>query len=84
MINVAFTITRFFPQVYNMFPWLFSWVTNKKKFQNLFDLNIQRSSELCRRLKETLNPNEPRGIVDAFFIHKQNLEVGAHLNSFHQ
>lgn len=71
-------------QVYNLYPRFFRWLRNRKEFHRLFDLNIKQHSELFRRLKKTLDPQKPRGLVDAFFIHKQNLEVGTHSNRYYR
>ncbi|XP_038582470.1 cytochrome P450 2K1-like [Micropterus salmoides] len=71
-------------QVYNMFPWIFNWVSNRKEVQKLAGANIKQNLQLFSRLKETLNPQMCRGFVDAFLVRKQNLEESGITNShFH-
>ncbi|XP_045917532.1 cytochrome P450 2K1-like isoform X2 [Micropterus dolomieu] len=71
-------------QVYNMFPWIFNWVSNRKEMQKLTSTNIKQNLLLFSRLKETLNPQMCRGFVDAFLVRKQNLEESGITNShFH-
>ncbi|XP_045898475.1 cytochrome P450 2K1-like [Micropterus dolomieu] len=62
-------------QVYNMFPWICNWVSNRKEVHKLAVANIKQNLLLFSRLKETLNPQMCRGFVDAFLVRKQNLEV---------
>ncbi|XP_023253269.1 cytochrome P450 2K4-like [Seriola lalandi dorsalis] len=71
-------------QMYNMFPWFCKWITNRNEFHNL-DADITKHNlELFRRLEETLNPQMCRGFVDAFLVHKKNLEESGITNShFH-
>ncbi|XP_056261447.1 cytochrome P450 2K1-like [Seriola aureovittata] len=71
-------------QVYNLFPWIGRWISNKKKFCKLYEANKKMNLELVRRLKETLNPQMCRGFVDAFLVRKQHLEKSEITNShFH-
>ncbi|XP_038582468.1 cytochrome P450 2K1-like isoform X1 [Micropterus salmoides] len=71
-------------QVYNMFPWIFNWVSNRKEVHKLAVANIKQNLLLFSRLKETLNPQMCRGFVDAFLVRKQNLEESGITNShFH-
>jgi len=44
----------------------------------LISANTKQNQHLFSRLKETLNPQMCRGYVDAFLLHKKNLEVGKH------
>uniref|UniRef100_A0A3B4U8E5 Cytochrome P450 2K4-like n=1 Tax=Seriola dumerili TaxID=41447 RepID=A0A3B4U8E5_SERDU len=71
-------------QMYNMFPRFCKWIANRKEFRNL-DADIRKHNlELFRRLEETLNPQMCRGFVDAFLVHKKNLEESGITNShFH-
>lgn len=58
-----------------MFPWISKWIANRREFHRLNAASKKQQIELFRRLKETLSPQMCRGFVDAFLIHKQNLEV---------
>lgn len=64
-------------QIFNLFPWVRALTANKRLFDKLFFDNKTLNLHLFGRLKETLNPQLPRGFVDAFMVHEQNLEVGA-------
>ncbi|XP_053737913.1 cytochrome P450 2K1-like isoform X1 [Synchiropus splendidus] len=61
-------------QVYNLFPWLGKWFANRRRFRQLYDVNIQENLQTFRQLEETLNPHLCRGFVDAFLVRKQSLE----------
>ncbi|KAK9531913.1 hypothetical protein VZT92_011304 [Zoarces viviparus] len=61
--------------VYNMFPWFFKWIPNRKLFFRFGAAIKIQNLQLFSRLKETLNPQMCRGFVDAFLVQKQNLEV---------
>ncbi|XP_074471426.1 cytochrome P450 2K1-like [Sebastes fasciatus] len=61
-------------QVYNMFPWIGKWFANLREIQKIVATNRKQNLQLFSRLKETLNPQMCRGLVDAFLIRKQNLE----------
>ncbi|CAJ1077867.1 cytochrome P450 2K1-like [Xyrichtys novacula] len=55
-------------KAYNLFPWVFKWIANRKEFHRL----------------ETLNPLRCRGFMDAFLVKKQKLEESGITNShFH-
>ncbi|XP_044025020.1 cytochrome P450 2K1-like isoform X2 [Siniperca chuatsi] len=71
-------------QVYNMFPLIGKWFADRKEFQKLNAANKKQNLQLFSRLKETLNPQMCRGLVDAFLVRKQNLEESGITNShFH-
>ncbi|KAM9355775.1 cytochrome P450 2K1-like [Pholidichthys leucotaenia] len=71
-------------QMYNMFPWLFKWIADRKEFHRLVADNIKQNLTIISRLKETLNPELCRGFVDAFLVQKQNLEKsGINNSNFH-
>ncbi|XP_074471428.1 cytochrome P450 2K1-like isoform X2 [Sebastes fasciatus] len=71
-------------QVYNMFPWIGKWFANLREIQKIVSTNRKQNLQLFSRLKETLNPQMCRGLVDAFLIRKQNLEESGITNShFH-
>ncbi|KAM6906358.1 cytochrome P450 2K1-like [Lycodopsis pacificus] len=70
--------------VYNMFPWFFKWIPNRKLFFRLAAAVKKQNLQLFSRLKETLDPQTSRGFVDAFLVQKQNLEESGITNShFH-
>ncbi|KAL7388151.1 hypothetical protein ABVT39_008213 [Epinephelus coioides] len=71
-------------QVYNLFPWFFKWVANRKEFHQMNVFNRKQNIEIFNSLKKTLNPQMCRGFVDAFLVRKQNLEESGITNSqFH-
>ncbi|XP_070836474.1 cytochrome P450 2K1-like [Chaetodon trifascialis] len=61
-------------QVYNMFPWLASWIKNRKLMLENFEMTVRDIGDLIKHLKESLNPNACRGLVDCFLIQKQKEE----------
>ncbi|KAL7860974.1 hypothetical protein AOLI_G00173230 [Acnodon oligacanthus] len=62
-------------QVYNMFPWLRSWVRNRKLIMINRENCIKGINRLVDHLQETLNPQDCRGLIDCFLVHKQKAEV---------
>uniref|UniRef100_A0A087X5V5 Cytochrome P450 2K1-like n=1 Tax=Poecilia formosa TaxID=48698 RepID=A0A087X5V5_POEFO len=71
-------------QAYNLFPSLFKWIANRRESYNVAAANRKRNSALFSHLKQTLNPETCRGLVDAFLVHKQKLEeAGMTNNHFH-
>uniref|UniRef100_A0AAR2IWS9 Cytochrome P450 2K1-like n=1 Tax=Pygocentrus nattereri TaxID=42514 RepID=A0AAR2IWS9_PYGNA len=62
-------------QVYNMFPWLRSWVRNRKLIMINRENSIKGINRLVERLQETLNPQDCRGLIDCFLVRKQKAEV---------
>ncbi|KAM4529386.1 cytochrome P450 2K1-like [Fundulus diaphanus] len=70
--------------LYNMFPRLFKWVSDKREFLENVSANRKQNFALFRQLKQTLNPEMCRGFVDAFLVRKQSLEASGIKNShFH-
>lgn len=61
--------------MYNLFPWLFKWISSRREFHRLSASIRQKNLEMFRHLKETFNPQRCRGLVDAFMVHMQSLEV---------
>ncbi|XP_061084811.1 cytochrome P450 2K1-like [Conger conger] len=73
-------------QVYNVLPWLRwccgRWLVNRTRSLKNIDYNIEEIMELVQGLKDTLNPQDPRGFVDSFLVRQQ--EESDHLGScFH-
>ncbi|XP_028252411.1 cytochrome P450 2K4-like [Parambassis ranga] len=68
-------------QVYNMFPRLLKWIAYRRELCNLFSANNEQNLEFFSHLKETLNPQMSRGLVDAFLICQQNQEKSGITNS---
>lgn len=64
-----------FLQVYNMCPWLVSWIKNRQQMLSNRDKTVKDVKDLIKHLKETLNPNMCRGLVDCFLIRQQKEEV---------
>nr|XP_001334090.3 cytochrome P450 2K1-like [Danio rerio] len=58
-------------QLYNMFPWLRPFVANQKRIINNVKEAFKQSGEIMNGLKNTLNPQDPRGIADKFLIRQQ-------------
>lgn len=63
-------------QIFNLFPWVRALTSNKRLLDKLVFDNKTTNFHLFNRLKETLDPQQLRGFVDAFMVRKQNLEVG--------
>ncbi|KAL6476364.1 hypothetical protein MHYP_G00148630 [Metynnis hypsauchen] len=61
-------------QVYNMFPWLRSWVRNRKLIMINRENTIKGINRRVDRLQETLNPQDCRGLIDCFLVRKQKAE----------
>ncbi|XP_041814156.1 cytochrome P450 2K1-like isoform X2 [Chelmon rostratus] len=70
-------------QMYNLFPWIGGWIKTKKEILKSFSANKQQNSRLFNRLKETLNPQMCRGLVDAFLVRMQDLEKSGINSHFH-
>lgn len=61
--------------MYNLFPWLLKWISSRKEFHRLSASSQQKNLEILTQLKETLNPQRCRGLIDTFMVHMQSLEV---------
>ncbi|XP_037649493.1 cytochrome P450 2K1-like [Sebastes umbrosus] len=61
-------------QLYNMFPRLVSWIKSRQLILKNFAMNASDVKDLINHLKETLNPQICRGLVDCFLIRKQKEE----------
>ncbi|XP_075871408.1 cytochrome P450 2K1-like [Nelusetta ayraudi] len=70
-------------QIFNLFPWVRALTANKRVFDKLFFDNKTLNLHLFDRLKETLNPQLPRGFVDAFMVREQNVEESGTKSNFH-
>ncbi|XP_034018287.1 cytochrome P450 2K4-like [Thalassophryne amazonica] len=72
-------------RVYSVLPWIGKWFSDVKELFKLAASNKKQSLKFINCLKETLNPKICRGFVDAFLVHKQNLEKSGMTNShYHQ
>nr|XP_015801058.2 cytochrome P450 2K1 [Nothobranchius furzeri] len=69
-------------QIYNMFPWLVGWIKNRQVIKNNSEMSIRDVRDLIQQLKETLNPQMCRGLVDCFLIQKQKDE-DSHVRDTH-
>ncbi|XP_076608155.1 cytochrome P450 2K1-like [Chaetodon auriga] len=83
--NENFRMTGSAPiQVYNMFPRLTSWIKNRKLILKNTEMSIRDVADVMKTLKESLNPDTCRGLVDCFLIQKQKEEdscvVDTHYN----
>ncbi|XP_056609426.1 cytochrome P450 2K1-like [Triplophysa dalaica] len=71
-------------QIYNMFPALGPWLKTWTLLMKNIDSNRTLMQGLVNRLRETLNPSDCRGLVDAFLIRKQRIdESGEEDSQFH-
>ncbi|KAI9547362.1 hypothetical protein NQZ68_018591 [Dissostichus eleginoides] len=71
-------------QVFNMFPWIGKWIADRKELHRIVAESKKQNQQLLSRLKETLNPQMCRGLVDAFLLRKLNLkESGITDSHFH-
>ncbi|XP_035035736.2 cytochrome P450 2K1-like isoform X1 [Hippoglossus stenolepis] len=61
-------------QIYNMFPRLVGWIRNRQLILQNVQSSIRDVKELIKQLRETLNPNSCRGLVDCFLVRKQKEE----------
>ncbi|KAF1379517.1 hypothetical protein PFLUV_G00176870 [Perca fluviatilis] len=61
-------------QLYNMFPRLVGWIKNRQLILKNVEMSIRDVKDLIRHLKETLNPQICRGLVDCFLNRKQKEE----------
>uniref|UniRef100_A0A3B4U9M0 Cytochrome P450 2K1-like n=1 Tax=Seriola dumerili TaxID=41447 RepID=A0A3B4U9M0_SERDU len=61
-------------QLYNMFPRLVSWIKNRQLILKNLEMSVRDVKDLIKQLKETLNPDTCRGLVDCFLIRKQKEE----------
>uniref|UniRef100_A0A3Q4MKE6 Cytochrome P450 2K1-like n=1 Tax=Neolamprologus brichardi TaxID=32507 RepID=A0A3Q4MKE6_NEOBR len=55
-------------QMYEMFPSILKWTADRNEGFKLVAANKMQNLAFFRRLKETLNPQMCRGIVDAFLV----------------
>lgn len=65
-----------------MFPKLVGWIKNRQLILKNAEMSIRDIKDLIKHLKESLNPNICRGLVDCFLIRKQKEEVRTHLLHF--
>ncbi|XP_032443874.1 cytochrome P450 2K1-like [Xiphophorus hellerii] len=61
-------------QLYNTFPRLVRWIKNRQVILKNTEKTIRDVQDLTQKLKETLNPQICRGLVDCFLIRKQKEE----------
>nr|AAH47194.2 Cytochrome P450, family 2, subfamily K, polypeptide 6 [Danio rerio]AAI64859.1 Cyp2k6 protein [Danio rerio] len=70
-------------QIYNMFPWLRPIVANRNQIvKNLKD-TFKQNEELINGVMKTLDPFNPRGIVDSFLIRQQKDEESGKTDSLY-
>ncbi|XP_068191947.1 cytochrome P450 2K1-like [Antennarius striatus] len=70
-------------QLYNMIPWLGPFIKNRSNLLNTAEKNREDSNRIIADLKETLNPEKTRCIVDAFLIHRSKLEESDSVQSLY-
>ncbi|XP_041814106.1 cytochrome P450 2K1-like [Chelmon rostratus] len=70
-------------QIYNVFPWTGGWINTKKEIMTAVSTSKKQNSRLFSHLKETLNPQMCRGLVDAFLVRMQDLEKSGINSHFH-
>ncbi|XP_042247656.1 cytochrome P450 2K1-like [Thunnus maccoyii] len=81
--NETIRITGSVPiQLYNMFPWLLSWIKNRHLILKNVEMTVRDVKDLIKHLKATLNPHICRGLVDCFLIRKKK-EEDSHIIDTH-
>ncbi|XP_054879939.1 cytochrome P450 2K1-like isoform X2 [Poeciliopsis prolifica] len=71
-------------QAYNLFPTLFKRIANRRTILGMNAASQKQNSAIFSHLKQTLNPQMCRGLVDAFLVQKQKLKEAGVINSqFH-
>ncbi|XP_053370569.1 cytochrome P450 2K1-like isoform X2 [Clarias gariepinus] len=72
-------------QIYNVFPWIGCWLKNWRLIMENYKINVKQMKKFLDNLEETLNVEDTRGLVDAFFVHKKNAEKAGDKDSlFHE
>ncbi|XP_037544920.1 cytochrome P450 2K1 [Nematolebias whitei] len=72
-------------QIYNMFPWLVRWIKNRQLMIKNAAISIRDVKDIIQQLKETLEPQTCRGLVDCFLIRQQkDEESGVKDTHFHE
>uniref|UniRef100_A0A087XVY6 Uncharacterized protein n=1 Tax=Poecilia formosa TaxID=48698 RepID=A0A087XVY6_POEFO len=61
-------------QLYNTFPRLVGWIKSRQVMLKNGEKTIRDMKKLMQKLKETLNPQTCRGLVDCFLVRKQKEE----------
>uniref|UniRef100_A0A3B3U105 Cytochrome P450 2K1-like n=1 Tax=Poecilia latipinna TaxID=48699 RepID=A0A3B3U105_9TELE len=61
-------------QLYNTFPRLVGWIKSRQVMLKNGEKTIRDVKKLMQKLKETLNPQTCRGLVDCFLVRKQKEE----------
>lgn len=62
-------------QIYNIFPLIGRWFSARKEIHRVNAFIRKQNLEIFSRLKKTLNPQMCRGLVDAFLVQQQSLQV---------
>lgn len=62
-------------QIYNIFPWLASWIKKRQLILTNIEMTIRDTKDLIKHLEDTLNPGICRGFVDCFLIRRKKDEV---------
>ncbi|XP_013865516.1 cytochrome P450 2K1 isoform X1 [Austrofundulus limnaeus] len=72
-------------QIYNMFPWLGRWIKNQQVMVKHAEMTIKDLKGLVDQLRNTVNPQTCRSLVDCFLIRKQRDEdAGVKDTHFHE
>ncbi|XP_062406569.1 cytochrome P450 2K1-like [Sardina pilchardus] len=72
-------------QLYNMFPWLKSFLKEASNVINNSRENCKKIKGYIENLLATLNPEDSRGFVDSFLISQQDTETSGQKDTlFHQ
>ncbi|MEQ2223672.1 hypothetical protein ILYODFUR_038986, partial [Ilyodon furcidens] len=61
--------------LYNMFPRLVGWIKSRQVMLKNAMMTTRDVKNLIKKLRETLNPQICRGLVDCFLIRKQKEEA---------
>ncbi|XP_066533317.1 cytochrome P450 2K1-like [Hoplias malabaricus] len=72
-------------QLCNLFPWLCSWTNTWKLMMMYREQYFKELKTLLKKLQETMNPQDCRGLVDYFFVRQQKEEESGERNPlFHK
>ncbi|XP_033837852.1 cytochrome P450 2K1-like [Periophthalmus magnuspinnatus] len=58
--------------IYNLFPWLGRLVPNRNTILKQREWFAEQNQRFSKKLRDTLNPQMPRGFVDAFMLRQKN------------
>ncbi|XP_057202472.1 cytochrome P450 2K1-like isoform X2 [Triplophysa rosa] len=69
-------------QLYNMFPWFGPWIQNWRLLMKNLELDIKEITDTVEGLRQTLDPEDLRGLVDSFLVRQQTVKESGEKDSF--